>query len=390
MADEYELVNKDFLHVVVEGTAYEVGYQQGEILKESNPGMAEWFTSGKVEPEKMGCADFLELQKLFEGYCPGITDEIQGLADGFGVKAEVLQIYNPPIYQPGNCSQIALLSTATADNHVYVARSYEYHKDMNDFRLCGVRINDKASSLGFTEFLLGRDDGMNEHGLCVTFSGGGTFNRQPTRRGLNFFLVVRTLLDNCKTVDEALAFIEGIPIAEFWNFLITDKDDHAALVQCFDGEIAVSRIDRDSPVGYLFSTNHYVLPEMVRYQEFAGEWILKNSKARYALIEKTLSTKAPAVGKEDLRALLSKEIYDGVSGHYYTDFFGTLFSVIYDLSEGKMEVCFGAPTHNEWRPPFSLDDPVGVRDYTAVFPDKTIHVDRYIEKPQAEGEDLER
>ena len=34
----------------------------------------------------------------------------------------------------------------------------------------------------------------------------------------------------------------------------------------------------------------------------------------------------------------------------------------------KADVCFGAPTHNEWRS-FALDEPVGVKEYSAIFPD---------------------
>jgi hypothetical protein len=262
----------------------------------------------------------------------------------------------------------------TEDGHVYVARSYEFHHEQNDFRLCTVRINGKVKHLGFTELLLGRDDGMNEHGLCVTFSGGGTFKREPTREGFNFFLIVRTLLDNFRTVAEALEHLEKVPVAGYWNFLLTDKNSNAALVQYFDGERAVKRIGSDSSEQFLFSTNHYVLPETVKYQQYAGDWILKNSKKRYELIGSVLSKAQPRIGKETLRGLLGKEIYDGLCGHYYNDYFGTLFSVIYDLTDLKAYVCFGASTRNPWQKPFTLGDPSGTNHYTATLPNKRARV----------------
>lgn len=229
--------------------------------------------------------------------------------------------------------------------------------------------------MGFTESLLGRDDGMNDHGLCVTFAGGGTFKTQPTKKGFNFFLVVRTLLDNCKTAVEALEHLQKMPVSGYWNLLITDKNNNAALVQFFDGECATKRINNDSSEQYLSSTNHYVLPEMVKHQKCAGDWILKNSKKRYELIDATLSRAAPNISKADIRDLLSKEIYNGVCGHYYTDYFGTLFAIIYDLTDLTADICFGAPTHNDWQKPFSLDDPVGVNHYSAILPDKSIKSD---------------
>jgi predicted choloylglycine hydrolase len=300
---------------------------------------------------------------------------MRGLADSFGVKPDKLQLYSPPIYQPGSCSQFAMLSSVTDNKHVYVGRSYEFNQEMNDFRLCTVRIKGKVKHMGFTESLLGRDDGMNDHGLCVTFAGGGTFKTQPTKKGFNFFLVVRTLLDNCKTAVEALEHLQKMPVSGYWNLLITDKNNNTALVQFFDGECATKRINNDSSEQYLSSTNHYVLPEMVKHQKCAGDWILKNSKKRYELIDATLSRAAPNISKADIRDLLSKEIYNGVCGHYYTDYFGTLFAIIYDLTDLTAGICFGAPTHNDWQKPFSLDDPVGVNHYSAILPDKSIKSD---------------
>ncbi len=183
----------------------------GRVLKRQSPELAKWF-SAEVNSSKLGFSSFEELQSFYEENCPGITDEIQGLADNLGVRPEKLRIYNPPVYQPGNCSQIAVLSSSTRDKHIYVGRSYEYHHEMNDFRLCTVRIKGRVKHMGFTEYLLGRDDGMNQHGLCVTFAGCGVFKREPVRRGFNFFLVVRTLLDNCIAVDEAVECLQKMPV----------------------------------------------------------------------------------------------------------------------------------------------------------------------------------
>jgi len=372
---EYRIVRRDFQHVVLEGSSYEVGVQQGEILKAKNPSEAKWFASAKVEPKKLGFSDFEELMAFYEKYCHGINDEIKGLADSLGVGPERLQIYNPPVYQPGRCSQLAVLSPITHDKHIYVGRSYEYHHEKNDFRLCTIRIKGKVKHIGFSEFLLARDDGMNEYGLCITFTGGGTFKREATKKGFGFFLVVRALLDNCKTVAEALRHLEKMPISGYWSFLMTDKENNAALAQFFDGEYHTKRVGPNSSEQCLFSTNHYVLPDLVKYQKYAGDWILKNSKRRFELIGTRLSRESPSISKEAIRELLSKEIYHGLCGHYYDDYFGTLFSIIFDLSDLKANVCFGAPTHNRWQGPFSLDEPVGVNDYSAILPDKSIKLD---------------
>ncbi|MFW9889835.1 MAG: hypothetical protein ACFFER_16725, partial [Candidatus Thorarchaeota archaeon] len=66
---------------------------------------------------------------------------------------------------------------------------------------------------------------------------------------------------------------------------------------------------------------------------------------------------------------------DGLAGQYYTDYFGTLFSLIFDLTDLKVDVCFGIPTHNRWQNPITFDGPIGVTHFKAIFPDKSIECD---------------
>ena len=378
MKEEYNIIKKKFQHVIFEGTNYEVGKQQANLIKD-NIEIIKWITCEKIDPKKLGFENFDSLQNYFEELCPGLTDEIKGFADGLGTTPDKLVLYSPPIYNPGNCSQMSILSKITANKHVYVGRSYEYNEVMNDFRLCTLKIKDKVKHMGFTDFLLYRDDGMNDHGFCVTFTGGGTFKRKAKNKGFGFFLIVRSLLENCRTVKEAVSYLEKISINDYWNFLVTDKDSNAALIQTFDGEVACKIISNDSNENFIYSGNHYLLPEMVKYQEFAGnektDWILHNSKKRCDLIQNTLSNKVPEITKETIRDLLSKEIYDGLCGHYYKDYFGTLFSIIFDLSDLTADVCFGAPTHNPWQKPFTFDIPNGITEYDAIFPNKSIKLD---------------
>lgn len=375
MSEKYKIIKKTFHHDVVEGTHYEIGKQQAEYLKERAPKSVEWLTKKDIDPKKLGFNNFEELEDYYEEFCPGIIDEFNGFADGLGVKIHELSLFGPPIYVHSNCSQIAVTSQITKDNHVYVARSYEFSHKQDDLRLITTRIKGKTKTIGFSGFILGRNDGMNEHGFSVTFTGGGTFKSKPKNTGFQFFLIVRSLLDNCKTVDDAIKYLEKVHVHGYWNFLMTDKSDNAALAQFYDHDYAIKRIGKDTNEKMIYSGNHYRLPEMVKYQEYAGDWILKNSTKRCEIIESTLSSVAPNITKENIRKLLSEPLYKGVCGYYYTDYFGTLFSIIFDLTDLKADICFGIPTHNEWQKPFTFDDPVGVKKYQTIFPDISIKTD---------------
>ena len=115
---------------------------------------------------------------------------------------------------------------------------------------------------------------------------------------------------------------------------------------------------------------------MKKYHKYAYDWASKNSLKRYETIESTLDDAKPNISKETIRSLLSKEIYDGLCNHYYDDYCGTLFSIIYDLTELKADVCFGPPTHNKWFN-FPIDYPNGINTYDAILPNKSVKLDRF-------------
>lgn len=375
MTEDFKIIKKTFHHDVVEGTHYEIGKQQAELLLKRAPKSVEWLTKKDNDPKKLGFENFKEQEDFYEEYCPGIIEEFNGFAEGLGVKTHDLSLFGPPIFIHSNCSQIAVTSPITKDNHVYAARSYEFFHNMDDLRLITTRVKGKPKTIGFSSFVLGRQDGINEHGFSVTFTGGGTFKTKPKNTGFQFFLIMRSMLDNCKSVDDAVKYLEKVPVNGYWNFLMTDKDSNAALAQFYDQDFAIKKIGKDTEEKMIYSGNHYRLPEMVKYQEFAGDWILKNSIKRCETIEAALSTAAPNITKENIRKLLSEPLYKGVCGYYYTDYFGTLYTIIFDLTELKADICFGIPTHNEWQQPFTFDDPVGVKKYQAIFPDISIKTD---------------
>jgi predicted choloylglycine hydrolase len=378
MTDIYNNINRKYQYVVLEGNNYEIGKQQAELIKD-NPYLLNFLTKRKAKPQLLGFSDHKSQIRFYDEWCPGIIDEFQGFADELQVPLQNLALFDPPIFVPGNCSHMATLSSITQNKHVYVGRSYEWNQDQSDFRLISVNIKKKIKHMGFSEFLFLRDDGINEHGLCVTISGGGTNSEKvkDKKQGFMSFFIARAILEHCKNVQEAVEYLEKVPVEEFWNFLVTDKNDNAAIFQFFNGEYTVKRINKTSEEQFLVAGNHYFLPGMEKYQEYAiGPWILKNSKARLELMKESLSKHSPNITNITMKNLQSKEMYNGLCGHYYSDFFGTLFSVVYDLTDLTLDVCFGAPTHNNWYE-FSLNDPLGVKTFDAVLPNKSMTSDKY-------------
>ena len=71
-------------------------------------------------------------------------------------------------------------------------------------RLVAIQPEGVHASLAFADRFTGRVDGMNEHGLCV---GLHFVNYRPVRPGLVCILIVRMVLDQCATTQEAVRLL---------------------------------------------------------------------------------------------------------------------------------------------------------------------------------------
>ncbi len=369
MRDDCDLVLKKgtFRHLVVEGSHYEVGKQIASKIKKEKETL-ELHSSSNLDPKKHGFADFDELITFFETHCPGIAEETRGIADGLGTSIESNPVWGSILAGGASkCSQFGILSSASEDGHIYLGRSYDWIHTDDDLTLITCRVKDKAAHIGCSAHHLGRTEGMNEHGLCVIFTGGGAPSKELKSRGFQFWITIRALLDSCANVEEALNRINGFPVGGHANFLIFDKDDNAALVECADGVKSVMRISASSPKPFLTSTNHFVLPNTESANDL-NSGMLPNSRMRQEIIQRVLDQNGKRISQQELLSLLSKRFPEGVCDHWYSDHFGTLWSQLFDLTDLRVKVSFGAPTHNEWHD-FDLDDPVGLTDYPVVFPD---------------------
>ncbi|UCF58382.1 MAG: hypothetical protein JSV15_04720 [Candidatus Bathyarchaeota archaeon] len=350
-----------FKHLVMEGNSYEIGMMQGQMFKRDQE-RYPFLTSLPPEMEKTPKHDTKEAIAFFDKHYPGINEEIQGAADELGISVYNMSYYAFTCIQAvrrsnsGHCSQFAINPSASSDGHTYAGCSYDLHPDYNELRLCTTRVKGRASHIGFSEDIFGRADGINEYGLCVTTTStlGG---------GLEYHAVVRTILDRCRTVADALLVIKSIPTSHYHNYIFTDRNGNAALVELARSQTGIKQFGPSSKDGFLISTNHYTLPATLQYDTNR----MFQSVTRYRTIESHLKGASPRVTKNTIRNILSRPMPEGVCCHHYEDSLGTLWSMIFDLNEVNVETCFGAPSSNKWRL-YRLDDPTGISEYVANLP----------------------
>ncbi len=100
--------------------------------------------------------------------------------------------------------------------------------------------------------MIGAVSGMNEHGLCLS-------NMEVTRgpglavRGMPYTLLYRTILERCKTVDEAIQLLQDTPRQTANNLMLMDAGGQRAVVEINPEKNVVRRGQAQTA---LISTNH--------------------------------------------------------------------------------------------------------------------------------------
>ncbi|GAU78479.1 C45 family peptidase [Fusibacter sp. 3D3] len=330
-------------YIEISGSSYEIGAQMGKLLPQN---------AGIIAPsESMPKVILDEALALYDAYCPGLTDELKGYADATGATLGQL-IFCAMTYLRPSCSEMVFLPDLTAEAHVLLARSYEFAPQFEDFRVIKLSPTGKYAHIGGSIADFGRSEGLNEHGLgvCMTSCGFPVSNqkemRSPAFKGLQFWAVIKALLENCKDVEEALNFVQKMPIAYNINLLMADVSGRAVLYETLDGTSAyveIHQADHSNP-NYLHATNHPVLEPMRSKEPFA----MNNSVVRYQTIDAFINQNDKH-SADQIKSFLLTDYPQGLNCRGFDEFFGTIKSVVMDLNELSFEICWAGQALNGWQ-----------------------------------------
>ncbi|HFU7085043.1 choloylglycine hydrolase [Bacillus anthracis] len=326
----------------LKGSHYEIGKKQGEFVKQHSYLIPQF-----IEQENLISHNhWTESRNILNQYCSGINEEIEGFCEVLKIPAKNMMYYYQTLLKAG-CSHCVVLPKKTDSKHTYVLRNYDLSPKIDDMRFCSTHVEGAYAHSGFSTQYFGRTEGVNEHGLAVTFSACGQpvgnieGLRKPVVSGIQCFAVIRLLLEKCKNVQEAKSLIEEIPIASNINLIVADPLD-AARIEIFDGYKSITSIDEESQ-DFIVSTNHAIsLP----IQKLSNRR-LEQSTNRYHTLYEYLN-RNELVSLESLKGLVEKEYPTGLTVHNYEEWFGTLHSVLFDLHNRTMNICFGSPLLNDW------------------------------------------
>lgn len=326
----------------LKGSHYDIGKQQGEFVK-NHPYLIPQF----IQKEHLISNNYwTESRNILNQYCPGINEEIEGFCEVLKIPAKQMMYYYQTLLKAG-CSHCVVSPKKTDSKHTYVLRNYDLSPKIDDMRFCSTHVEGAYVHSGFSTQYFGRTEGVNEHGLSVTFSACGqpvgniAGLRKPVLSGLQCFAVIRLLLEKCKNVQEAKSLIVEMPIASNINLIVADPLD-AARIEIFDGYKSITTIDEENQ-DFIVSTNHAISLPIQKLNNRR----LEQSINRYHTLYDHLN-RNEQMSMESLKGLVEKEYPTGLTVHNYEEWFGTLHSVLFDLHNRTMNICYGSPLLNDW------------------------------------------
>jgi len=262
--------------------------------------------------------DMRSAEKAFAKFSPALWTEIGGLADGLGISMEqaFFRFGNNGIRVPtGGCS-------AAIHAAVY-GRNYDFQPRNYGARLALVQPAGSLASVGASEMLTGRLDGMNERGLTVGLHRVRTSPRLP---GFSCVVIVRMVLDQCATAADAVALLRRLPHAMAYNYSLLDADGAAAVVEAVPGSVAVRT------GAWLACTNHFQSPLLRPLNRRAA-----HSQARLPPLEAWAATRT---GTEEMFMALNASTSPAFH-HGYRSGAGTLHTMVGEPAKRRLLIGIG-------------------------------------------------
>ncbi len=201
----------------------------------------------------------LGVARDFEPYLrPEHREEAYALAASLGVEPGVVMLGQcfPDLNASGSCSTAALPPEASPDGIARFGRNLDYTAfgilDQRALLLAYHPTNRYAFvSVTPAPGLIGVLSGMNEHGLCLAVMEVPRPFRLP--HAMPYILLYRSLLENCKTVDEAVALLRKTRRQSANNLMLMDASGDRAVAEITPSRVKVRRAPKTAA---LISTNH--------------------------------------------------------------------------------------------------------------------------------------
>ncbi len=265
----------------LKGTPYEMGYQNGFLLKEHIQASIQYHNQRMTD---MGYSYeyMINCSKAMEPYVPQeYIEEMQGLADGASVNYTDVLLSQIDADLPGRgwtgCSGFAIFGNATIDGHLYHGRNLDSPLLPPPSGL--ITVYEPESGGAFFNIghfgIIGADIGMNKKGISLGLEFSSSHD--TTLDGMPILFILRRVLQYSNNLVEAISIINQTSRTTGWNIILGNgKNLNACAVEIstnyckvfWAGDPAEDILPHYSIGNAVRRTNHYVDFELATTQRF--------------------------------------------------------------------------------------------------------------------------
>lgn len=316
---------------------YEAGYNWGSLLYKNGKKIA-LNSALDITGERKIFAN--ECLPAYEEYYPEILEEIRGLANGQKGRYEDFYTFLLSMYCFESNNHCTCFAFKDKDNLIF-GRNSDFLVALEKLYMnCLYKLNGVHGFNGNTTAFIEMEDGINEFGLAV----GLTFiYPKITKAGFNAGMLVRYLLEKCKTVDEVIESLNILPIASQQTLTVMDSFGNCAVIECNCSHVEVIKpTEHDN---FVVAANSFVSQKMKEYNNHSiDDW---RSDERYSVAYNALRE-----NKNHFSFELARDILSGKHGFMcqYERKKGsdTVWSVIYDIKNKKIFRVEGNPSRKKF------------------------------------------
>ncbi len=237
-----------YLVLHLKGTPYEMGYQQGALLKDHcqqnlnfmlNEKAKELIKIGPVRVNPRGFIDgILAVQKPFVP--KKFFDELDGLAAGAELKPADVYACNfiPELF---HCSGFAVMNSATKDGTLYHGRVLDYSCDWRLQEHAVLVVAEPDGGIPFVNVtyagFIGSVTGMNAQHVSIGEMGGLGLGHWS---GVPMAFLMREVLETANDLEEAVAVFQKNPRTCVYYYVIADGKTNRAVGMATNWEKVVT------------------------------------------------------------------------------------------------------------------------------------------------------
>jgi len=302
-------------------------------------------------------------------YYPKQAERLKGIAEGAGVdmswaffaqSMELLVTFGSSIIRVPACTSLGFNPQRTRTKETIIAKNFDYPNHFSPYHLtCLTKPTEGYSTLGCKMAPLpGMIDGMNEHGLTVTYNLA--FSTEEPVCHAPISLALQEMLETCKNTEEAVKFIINAKHAGNALLMLGDAGGDLRTVEISHNHAAT----REPIKNQLINTNHYHTQEMQKYEvprnavfsekalkEWVGKRVHESSEQRLMRAQELLSSK-DKIDENKIVTILRDHGKDNKPSNLticqHGEYNSTLRSVIFYQNRRTTKVLYGNPCQNEY------------------------------------------